>query len=446
MTELGKKEKVPERLLARIWREQLIRRESLLTSGGKRIEIVYPGRENDDYGPDFRDAILWVEERLLQGDVELHVRTGQWQAHGHHRDPGYNRVILHVVMWDGKEGGSYLESGEKVPVLGLYPYLIPPLEELSPWLGSPEPCPKALEHLSPEAIAELLDRAGEERFLFKADQFKAELATKEAGQVLWEGIMRALGYSRNKKPFQELAQILPLSTLKSLAQARTRQGYIFRLQALLLGMAGLLPGQRWRGRGEEDEETRGLEGEWHSFGIRKTMAEAEWRFSKVRPENFPPRRLVGASYLLARYKEEGILEGMLRLVSKGQAGKEIEEGIRVKVSGYWASHLDFGVEAGGRPNLIGRGRAREIVINILLPFFFAWGEIEAQPQLKESILELYHSYPRHEENWVTRYVAKHIFNQPVVNSAQRQQGAIHLYKTFCAERRCADCPLARGRG
>ena len=53
-------------------------------------------------------------------------------------------------------------------------------------------------------------------------------------------------------------------------------------------------------------------------------------------------------------------------------------------------------------------------------------------------------YPRLENNWITRHMEQQIFGQcyrRLVNSAQRQQGLIHLYRTFCIERKCAQCQV-----
>ena len=93
------KKGIRESLLSQIWGCQLIRKDGLLTSGGEKVQVVYPGEENKDSGPDFCDALIVIDNRLLRGDIELHVTSSNWQAHGHHKDPGYNGVILHVVMW-----------------------------------------------------------------------------------------------------------------------------------------------------------------------------------------------------------------------------------------------------------------------------------------------------------------------------------------------------------
>ena len=70
----------------------------MVTEEGERLKIIYPGRVNDDHGADFRDAVIATSQGLIKGDIEVHVSSSDWQAHQHHRDPVYNRVVLHVVM------------------------------------------------------------------------------------------------------------------------------------------------------------------------------------------------------------------------------------------------------------------------------------------------------------------------------------------------------------
>ena len=87
-----------ESQIIKVWQHQLLDRTGLVTEGGELIGIVYPGRINDDRGPDFRDAVIATSGGLINGDIEVHVKSSDWQAHRHHQDPAYNRVILHVVM------------------------------------------------------------------------------------------------------------------------------------------------------------------------------------------------------------------------------------------------------------------------------------------------------------------------------------------------------------
>lgn len=387
-------DQITESLLARVWQSQILRGKELITAGGESFWVIYPGRINNEGGPDFHHAIIATREGELRGDVELHIRSSGWQAHGHHRDPRYNGVILHVVMWHDKEGPTVLQDGKTVPVLPLRPYL----EGLEwfPLLTAPdEPCHDLGASLGDGVVGELLDGAGEERFRAKVGHFQAELAIKQGEQVLYEGLMGALGYSRNKQSFEELARRMPLKVLKYIAHGASWEGRGEALEAALLGEAGLL----------------------------------HWQLSGVRPGNMPQRRIAAAGYLLAGYLGRGLVPSLLQLVRGADAKnghRRLEEGLMVTRGFYGA--------------LIGRGRAGEMVVNILLPFSFAW----AQGEPREHALELYRSYPLLEENQITRQMSKQLFagtRYGVVNSARRQQGLIHLYKSFCLERKCLQCPL-----
>ena len=89
----------PEREIIKLWQHLLLNRTELVTEEGERLKIIYPGRVNDDRGADFRDAVIATSQGLIKGDIEVHVSSSAWQAHHHHQDPAYNRVVLHVVMW-----------------------------------------------------------------------------------------------------------------------------------------------------------------------------------------------------------------------------------------------------------------------------------------------------------------------------------------------------------
>ncbi len=387
-------DQIMESLLARVWQSQILRDKELVTVGAEHLQVIYPGRTNGEGGPDFHHAIIATRDRELRGDVELHVRSSGWQAHGHHRDPRYNGVILHVVMWHDKQGPTVLQDGRVVPVLPLHPYL-EGLDWVSLLAAPDEPCHDVAACLGGDVVGELLDEAGEERFLAKAGRFQTEIAIKEGEQVLYEGLMGALGYSRNKESFEQLARRMPLKVLKPIAYVESLARRGAALEAALLGQAELL----------------------------------NWQLSGVRPGNMPQRRIAGAGYLLARYLERGLVSGLLQLVKEA----DVKNGYRRLEQGLMISRGDYGT-------LIGWGRAREMVVNILLPFSFAWGEGE----LGEHALALYRSYPLLEENQITRQMLRQLFGDfgyRVVNSARRQQGLIHLYKSFCLDRKCPQCPL-----
>ena len=184
-------DKVDERLLVRIWSRQLISEESLVTGSGEKVQVIYPGKENRDSGPDFLGAVIATEgSGLLVGDIELHLKASDWRGHGHGRDPGYNRLILHLV-WDG-EAPVVLQNGRTVPTLSLRRCLVGSLEEVrhraSLDTAPAEPCHDALCRLGDDEMGRLLDEAGDERFRLKAGRFAAGMAEEPPSQVLYQGI------------------------------------------------------------------------------------------------------------------------------------------------------------------------------------------------------------------------------------------------------------------
>ncbi len=92
---------------------------------------------------------------------------------------------------------------------------------------------------------------------------------------------------------------------------------------------------------------------------------------------------------------------------------------------------------------MGQDKAAEIVINIVLPFACAWGEIAAEPKLKKKAAEIYRHYPKPGDNELTRYMKQQLLLKPEVGlSACQQQGLIHIFKTYCRHRNCTECLVA----
>ncbi|MBT3496827.1 MAG: DUF2851 family protein [Candidatus Marinimicrobia bacterium] len=61
------------------------------------IMVIDPGKENHHDGPDFLNAIVFVNGHIQRGDIEIHLHEKSWWYHGHHQNPKYQSVILHVV-------------------------------------------------------------------------------------------------------------------------------------------------------------------------------------------------------------------------------------------------------------------------------------------------------------------------------------------------------------
>ena len=410
---------IPEQLLARLWQKRAARQEWFKTNGGRQVRVLYPGRPSSSAGPDFRDAVFQLEGLgLVRGAVDLHRRQRDWDFHGHGGDPNYNGVVLHVALEvDG--GDTRLQSGQQVPVISLASLLDSAGTPAGPSTGdgfSLWALLKEKGYSSPGTaaeVADLLDRAGDARFRQKSARYQAFLREQDPNQTLYEGICEALGYRHNQQPFLKLAQRSPCRALVQAAGALPREQGAGALEAWLLQLSGLV-------------ESPGIK--LPQVGLGPPLARREWHCFRVRPTNHPWRRVADAAVLLARFLESGLVAGLQPAA---------ESGIPSRLT----AALAVGKRDGGGRSLIGPGRARDLAVNVVLPFFHALGthapateEGEGDPDSAQRYSQSYiHSYQRFgllQDNELLREMRDRLFDPAVVgaiDSARRQQGLLHLH-------------------
>ena len=171
------------------------------------------------------------------------------------------------------------------------------------------------------------------------------------------------------------------------------------------------------------------------------MSASDWHFFKVRPANHPIRRLAAMSHLLLRYRKSGLLAGLeaiFKAITVNEAVRKLEKALIVAAEGYWERYLDFRIPVRGTaPARLGKERAADIIVNVVLPFMFARG--------LEKSMEIYQNYRTPLENTLVKHMRKQLgISKQLVASARRQQGLIHIYKTLCSQGKCGKCPVNTG--
>ena len=392
-----------EGALARLWQNAHVLTEGLVTQDGSRFRVIYPGRRNQGAGPDFRDAVFASEtSELLCGDVELHLNARDWYSHRHHVDPGYNGVVLHVVLHPNGEATSIQQSRTCIPVAALAGE-----QGLVESPAAPDVVGLSWVHGEGQRnLGELLDSAGDQRFYAKSRGFALELQKADPEETLYGALLEALGYAANRRPFRELARAVPMSMMSTLRSepASTRA---LAVRAVLLNAAGLL------GHLESREEARELAGMLKHLPRTRTVPAGSWRLSGARPSNHPVSRIAGAAVLVERFIDKGLLHGL-------------EEEVRVSAAGDITDRLT------ARP-FIGRGRARDMVVNVVLPFMHSRAGTMRDWALRTRCVELFQGFPKLEENGLTREMRRllDLDSRGVeVVGARRQQGLIQLYKAM----------------
>jgi hypothetical protein len=255
--------------LSRIWEGQTFPPEAMTTSGGDRLRVIYRGRRNRGAGPDFRDAIVAAPAGLLEGDVELHLLGSDFRRHGHHLDPAYDGLAIHLVLRHDDCDDTELLSGRRVPVVALADWLEARSDQLIEWLRRPpvwqEPCRSAIDRLGQEAVSRTLARLGEIRFRQKTAVCGKELSEAAPDEVFWSRLLEALGYGGHRERFREIAAAVPWRLLRGRLADAGKASARRALATELLAAAAV------------------------------RVAGVEPSLGSIRPANRPERRLAGAA-------------------------------------------------------------------------------------------------------------------------------------------------------
>ena len=92
-----------EKLLQYIWQFQYFNKNELTTIDGDPIQIISAGSFNTNQGADFFDAKIKISNTIWAGNIELHIKSSDWNLHNHAADKNYKNIILHVVWQHDKE-------------------------------------------------------------------------------------------------------------------------------------------------------------------------------------------------------------------------------------------------------------------------------------------------------------------------------------------------------
>jgi len=208
---------IGESVLQRIWAEGCFRKEGLRTMSGASLRIVSPGRWNRNEGPDFLGAEWWLGDRRVVGDVEVHFNARDWVHHGHHRDPRFSKVRLHVVLFSTDTAAADVFP-EEMETLSWLKYLEEDLEGYADRFareavtGSPgRVIGECLLSVSPEARLERLRKLARERFERKVWFVRQREGAGSAEEVLHGLTLEVLGYPRNRAPMVEVAWRWPVA-------------------------------------------------------------------------------------------------------------------------------------------------------------------------------------------------------------------------------------------
>lgn len=214
---------VSELVLQKIWLKGAYDASRLMDCLGRPIQVLSPGKWNRLAGPDFQNANLLIGGEEIEGDVEIHFSQYDWERHRHHRNPNFDKVVLHVVYHplreNGKETLSY--SGKRIPTAALLDLLWYDLEEYASddsLIGSTGSANEGeidgLLDLSMEERWDTLMSMSVERWNLKRDFAKLRIDRLGFIEACHQTALEIMGYSANRIPMLHVAGNHSLESFK----------------------------------------------------------------------------------------------------------------------------------------------------------------------------------------------------------------------------------------
>jgi hypothetical protein len=413
-----------EDFLHYLWKFNLFNSE-LVTTNGEPIQILKSGEHNKNSGPDFFNAKVKIGNTTWAGNVEIHLKSSDWNHHGHQKDKAYQNIILHAVH-DADAQNSDL-NGNEIPTVQLKNKFSSGLwNQYETLVNSKQwiPCANMIETVDKFTINTWLERMVIERLEQKIIVVETLLKQNQNNweETFYQSLARNFGFKLNAAPFELLAKSLPS---KYLAKHKNN---LLQIEAMLFGQAGLLE-EKFK-----DQYPNELKREYNflknKFGL-KPIEKHLWKFAKTRPVNFPTLRIAQFAKLVHKSSH------LLSLILETKKAKDILKLFDVSASEYWTTHYRFDHESKSSEKNLGKSSAENILINTVIPFLFLYGKEKNNEYVKNRSLELLEQLPAENNNIIKEWELLKI----KTGSAYRSQGLIQLKNEYCSQKKCLNCGI-----
>ena len=422
-----------EQLIHYVWKHKLFPLTGLKTTDGQEVEVIDTGLHNHNAGPDFFNAKVKIGGTLWVGNVEIHDRASDWFLHRHDHDPNYNNVILHVaesidVDVKTRRGDYPPQMRLQVPTAVREHY-----EELLTTDEYPA-CYRIIPSLSKLMVHSWMSALQTERLEQKTEAIAQRVKDCDGS---WEAayfvtLARNYGFGINGDAFETWAKLI---SLQSVAHHRDN---LMQIEALFLGQAGLLDiaaiPERYQQQALNDSYFTELKSEYqylaHKFGL-QAMDANQWRFLRLRPQNFPHIRIAQLAHL---YYEQ---RAGLSLLLECESVKQVRELLATQVTHYWETHYVFGEKSAKSEKKLSAASLNLQIINTVAPILFAYGKHKNSEKYCERAFDFLETL-KAEENHIVR-MWKEV--GLMVETAGDSQALIQLKKEYCDRKDCLRCRI-----
>jgi len=414
-----------EDFLHYVWKFQKFDCSNIKTTNGDAVVVFNPGMHNDNSGPDFFNSNISIDGQRWAGNIEIHLKSSHWFAHGHQTDAAYDSVILHVV-WE-HDAPVFRNDTTEIPTLELK-YTVDAktvsnyrklLSGNTGWI----PCENNFHSVDDFVFDNWLERLYIERLERKSEFLLKEflLTGNDWEALLFRLLSKNFGQQVNSDSFYSIATSLDFSVVRKCSRNP------LLIEVLLLGQAGLISEE-----GDDDFEVR-LHGEFQflksKFSLNNDFIIPP-KFFRLRPTSFPTIRL---SQLAGLYWKKR------QLFSEIISAKTIDEYYEIFnciASSYWDTHYNFGKETKAQPKRLSKAFIDLLLINTIIPLRFCYGKTSGA-QINTDIINFAASLKPESNSTIGK------FNRlrPKVKNAMESQALLQLKNEYCAHKRCLQCAI-----
>ncbi len=416
---------VSEEFLQYVWENRLFITENLKLVTGEKLEIINTGRRNGNSGPDFFNAKIKIGDTIWVGNVEIHKNASDWTKHNHQNDKAYNNVILHVVENNDQQIARF--DKEIIPAFEIrYPEILGinyrNLLDSKSWVA----CENQFHKVDPLVLQLGFNRLMIERLEEKTDEIVTRLVqnSNDWNSAFYQMLARAFGFKVNTLPFELLAKSLPIEILAK------HKNNLFQIEALLFGNSGMLNNQLLG-----DQYFLELRDEY-SFLFKKYNLKAIeshlWKFMRLRPGNFPTIRISQLAALI--HRSQGLFSKVIEIENISQ----LKELFKVQASEYWNTHYSFNkTSSQNSVKELGENSVNMLIINVVIPFLFVYGEKQNKEYLKNRALDFLENLPAEENATIEKWQKMGVESR----SAFESQALLQLKNKYCERKKCLNCQI-----
>lgn len=417
-----------EEFIHYLWKYGLYNKDRLLDPDGKIIEVIHPGEYNRDSGPDFFNARIRISNMEWAGNIEIHTRASHFETHGHNKDHAYDNVILHVVAESDKNVRNAKGNEVLTAKIEFDPALYNNYIQLvnNPFTIA---CEGEAGKLDKFLIRNWLSFLVIERLNGKSD-FISKIFSDTGNdweETFYRILSRYFGFRVNTEPFEMLATALPFKIIRKHTDNR------FQVEAMLFGTAGMLD-EGLFGNAINDEYYKALIKEYKILSSKYSLRSVHgwlWKFSKLRPVNFPTIRISQLAAMLT------VTGGLFSRVIEETDFRKLRKVFEVSASEYWDDHFVFGKESKNIAKSTGSVASDILLINAVIPVVFVYGKIRDDNEICERSLTFLEEINPEENSILSDWKKAGV----EAGSAYDSQALIQLRNEYCKKRRCLNCRI-----